>query len=146
MSNRTVFYLAILMFVSIGLLFLNNMKHILEYSRPSIDVFLKHNSVRGIAVEHNKLLYTLNFKQQNQVIDIINRSLKIVELPPIEEKASIDKIIIYQFNDAPDINIEPIGYKDNDLIYSAPQLFATGYLMEISEGELKEILSQTYDH
>lgn len=118
----------------------------MEYSQPSRDIFLKNNDVRGAAVEYHQKLYTLNFEQQNELVDIINRSLKIADLPEIDEKPLIDKIIIYQFNDKPDIIINPIGYKSDDLIYSAPQLYKPGYLMEISEGGLKELLSETYDH
>lgn len=50
------------------------------------------NNIRGVAVEIDGLLYTLNFEQQNALIKRLNEE---VETPPSPD---IKKIIIYQFN------------------------------------------------
>jgi hypothetical protein len=60
---------------------------------------LAYNEVRGMAVESEGVLYTLNFEQQNRVVAALNRKEKI---PNLETCApSMDKLIIYRF-DAPE--------------------------------------------
>lgn len=60
---------------------------------------LAYNDVRGMAIESDGLLYTLNFEQQNRVVAALNRKEGI---PNIETCApSMDKLVIYRFN-APD--------------------------------------------
>jgi hypothetical protein len=111
----------------------------------SSQTYLKHNDVRGIAVKHHDLLYTLNFRQQNDVIDFFNRSVQIREMPTGNRiEIPIQQIIIYLFN-ATDVVLTPIAYLDNNLLYSAPQWNADGYLLDLSDGALKDLLSQTYD-
>ncbi|HEV8051971.1 MAG TPA: hypothetical protein VGP47_05705, partial [Parachlamydiaceae bacterium] len=77
--------------------------------------YLSPNEVRGIAVEHNHKLYTLNFVQQNEFVDIMNRSIpvgmELVEKRKItlKDAPEISKIIVYRFN-APDLEIIPVAY------------------------------------
>lgn len=77
---------------------------------PSLDKtpaapILAYNDVKGMAVESNGLLYTVNFDRQNRIVAAINKN----EQPPVGEicTGTVDKLVIYRFN-APDwvINIK----------------------------------------
>jgi hypothetical protein len=123
-----------------------NMTDILT-GQPSNQTYLKYNDVQGMAISHNRLLYTLNFKQQNTIIDLLNLAVPITEIKPGKRQPpNIEKLTIYQFQGQPPIVLTPIGYDaSQNLIFSAPQWVQNGYLMDLSEGDLKNLLSQTYD-
>ena len=145
MSNRTLVYLTTLVILAMAILLGVNMQSILT-GQPENQTYLRYNDVRGMAVNHNQLLYTLNFKQQNTVIDILNEAIRINEIKPgNRQPPNIEQLIIYQFDNKPDIVITPIAYVDQNLVFSAPLWGEDGFLMELSEGRLKELLSQTYD-
>lgn len=145
MNNRTFVYLTGLVIIGMLVLLALNMTSILT-GQPEGQEFLKYNHVRGMAVDHNQLLYTLNFNQQNRVIDIINRSVRVVGVKPGKrQKPDINKIIVYQFDGKPDLIINPIAYVDDNLVFSVPEWESEGYLMELSEGNLQKLLSKTYD-
>lgn len=55
---------------------------------------LSYHDVRGMAVESNGLLYTLNFEQQNQIIAALNNG----ESFPKMYVPTADKLIIYRFS------------------------------------------------
>jgi hypothetical protein len=124
--------------------------------------YVSPNDVRGVAIEHHQKLYTLNFAQQNELIDILNRSIpvgqELVESRKVEVKDApeVEKIIIYRFN-APDIEIIPVAYvskttsaiKTNNisktsLVYSVPEWNLNGLLEESTSDELHKLLSSTY--
>ena len=146
MSNRTLFFMTALVIVAMAVLFALNMKTITG-GKPDTQKYLKYNEVRGIAVEHNQMLYTLNFKQQNAVIEILNRAVPIAELKEgTRQKTDIQKIVVYQFEKKPDLIITPLTYLNGNLVFTQPEWNKDGYLMEMSSGELQQILSQSYDH
>ncbi len=145
MSNRTLVYLTALVILAMLILLGINMGSILT-GQPEDQTYLRYNDVRGMAVSHNQLLYTLNFKQQNTIIDILNKAVRTDEIKPgNRQNPNIDKLIIYLFDNKPDLVLNPIAYVDQDLIFSVPQWGENGFLMELSEGRLKQLLSQTYD-
>lgn len=145
MNNRTLVILTALVLLSMILLFSINLTNILT-GKPPNQVYLKYNDVRGMATSHNQLLYTLNFQQQNHVIDILNEAVPLKEIQPGQRQTpSIQQIIIYQFQGNPDIVLTPIAYVDQHLIFAAPQWQPDGYLMEHNKGDLHKLLSQTYD-
>jgi hypothetical protein len=146
MSNRTLLFLTALVLIGMITLFALNMQSILT-GQPDDQTYLKYNHVRGAAVSHNEMLYTLNFDQQNELIDILNRSVRVVGVKPGKrKKPEVEQIIVYQFNDQPDLIIKPVAYVDNNLVFSAPAWNPDGYLMEISDGRLHQLLSQSYDN
>ncbi len=57
---------------------------------------LSYNEVRGMAIESDKLIYTLNFEQQNWVIAALNKNEKIPQLKTCAP--TMDKLIVYRFN------------------------------------------------
>lgn len=145
MKNRTLVYLTSIVILGMLTLLALNMTSILT-GKSTSQTYLKHNHVRGMAVKANQLLYTLNFKQQNQVIDILNRSVRVVGVKPGKrQKPDIENIVIYQFDGKPDLIVNPIAYVDKNLVFSVPEWEKEGYLMELSEGSLHNLLSSSYD-
>jgi hypothetical protein len=126
--------------------------------------YISSNDVRGMAVEHHDLLYTLNFEQQNTLVDVFNRSIPVTEamvesrkmtaIPPIAPQ--IQRIILYRFS-GPDIEIRPVAYvaksssvdaepeEQLTFVFSVPAWNPTGLLEEAASDELYRILSKTYD-
>ncbi len=93
MRLRTFTYLAVTTIVlSTVLIFIAFMPKLLHSRKQEI---LSYNDVRGMAIERQGLLYTLNFEQQNRMVAAINHN------DPIK-----NKLIIYRFNH-PDWVIEP---------------------------------------
>lgn len=145
MSNRTLFFLTALVILSMVTLFAFNLTNILT-GQPPNQIYLKYNDVRGMAISHNQMLYTLNFQQQNTIIDILNKAKPINEIKSDKRQPpNIDKLVIYLFEDKPDIVFTPIAYIDKNLVFSIPALVPNGYFMELSEGDLQQLLAQTYD-
>lgn len=145
MSNRTLFYLIISVVVVMGLLFIFNIISMIW--NPNPEVYVSHNDVRGMAVQYHGKLFTLDFKQQNQTIDYLNRALPVSpQAPDSLTKPDIEKIVIYRFLGLPEIEIAPINLDRNgNYIFSAPLISPTSYLQDISQGDLFNLLSQTYD-
>lgn len=126
--------------------------------------FISPNDVRGMAVEHHGLLYTLNFNQQNALIEILNRAIPVTQAEVEARKISNDtpigvkKIIIYQFN-APDIEITSVAYVAKsssiigqknirtNMVFSAPTSWNPphGLLEESAADELQKLLLTTFD-
>lgn len=145
MNNRSLIYMTIAVVIGIAVLLFINLYHTFE-GVPTEETYLKYNSVRGSAVEHDGKLYTLNFDQQNTLIQALNRSVRIKEVPTEGMiKPNFTKIVIYQFNSSPDINIIPIGYVDHNLVFSAPQMVPNENLMDLSRGKLEKLILQTFD-
>lgn len=145
MNNRTLVILTSLVILGMIVLLGLNMKSVLT-GEPEGETYLKYNQVRGMAVTYHKLPYTLNFKEQNQAIDMINRSVRVVGVKPGKrQKPEIDNIIIYQFDGKPDLILYPVAYIDKNLVFSVPQWDTKDYFMELSEGDLHHLITQTYD-
>ena len=145
MSNRTLISFTALVILGMAILLGLNMNQILT-GQPESQTYLNYNEVRGMAISHHQLLYTLNFTQQNKVIGLLNKAVRIAELKATERQPpDFDHLVIYQFNHKPDLIIKPIAYVDQNLIFSVPEWYKDGYLMELSEGDLQQLLSQTYD-
>lgn len=146
MNNRTVLFMTLAVLAGMAILFAINLQGILGGKAPS-QPYLQYNDVRGIAVKHDGKLYTLNFDQQKQLIEMLNQSDKVERLGEgSREAVNFEEIIIYRFESKPDWVVTPITYINNNLFYSMPEWNSKGYLMDVSEGKLKKLISQTYDH
>ncbi len=108
--------------------------------------YITNMDVRGMAVEHKGALYTLNFDQQNRVLPYLNEAIPVskTNFQEINETLSFSKLVIYTFK-GPDIEINPIGYWEDNLVFFAPTWNPSSYLIEISGGQLKSVMAQTYD-
>ncbi len=144
MSNRTLTYLSIAVVACIGLLLVINL--IPSIQGISSGKYLQLNDVRGSAVQHKGLLYTLNFDQQNHLVDWLNHSVAVKsDSYKKDPDMEIEKIVVYLFN-KPDLEIEPIAYSNGNLVFSSPKWNASGLFIDTSNGVLKQMLSETYDH
>lgn len=143
MSNRFILYMTVGVILGIAVLLSINLFYTLQ-GNPIGETYLKYNFVRGAAVEHEGKLYTLNFAQQNAFIQNINKAIQTSDIKSTSDtKPEISKIVVYQFN-GPDIVLTPVNY-DEDILFSAPQLSTTKYLKDISRGQLRTLISQTYN-
>lgn len=146
MSNRTLVFLTALVIGGMLILFTFNISNILT-GQPLPQVYLKYNDVRGMAIiSQNQIAYTLNFKQQNTIIDILNLATPIEDIPPGERQPTrMDKLVIYQFQNKPDIVLTLLTYVNQNLVFSSPNWAPDGYLIESSNGRLKELISESHD-
>lgn len=145
MSNRTLTFLLAVVIVGMCALILLNMTG-LYWNVPS-EKFLSHNNVKGMDIVHSEKHYPLNFKQQNQVINILNRSVKIGHEAYFEgEEGDIewDHLTIYQF-EGPTLEVKPVAFLDRQLLFRVAQWNPEGLLRETGPGNLHPLLSQTYD-
>lgn len=154
MNNRFIFFMTFAVIIGIVVILAMNIAsafgiHQFKYLSP--------NDVRGMAIEHNGLLYTLNFDQQNSLLDLLNQATPInskgAQLETSSTKPNFEKIVIYRFN-APDIEIRPITYsatqshpsKEEALVFSAPAITPHGLMQEAVPNGFKQLISQTFDH
>lgn len=144
MSNRTLGFLTALVILCMIVLFAINLNSILS-GQPINQKYLQYNEVRGMAITRHKVLYTLNFEQQNEIVGILNQAIPINVIEGERTPANIEQLIIYQFQELPDIVLTPIGYVGKDMIFAAPQWTPNGYLKELSEGTLQKLLTESYD-
>lgn len=108
--------------------------------------YLTLNGVQGVEIFHKNIPYTLNFDQQNILINEINKA-EAIGLELIKAKRTaipFDKIVVYQFN-KPTITLTPINVVDQNIIFKAPEWNKNGYIQEQSGGELLNMLSKTFD-
>lgn len=123
--------------------------------------YISPNDVRGMAVEHDNNLYTLNFEQQKEFLEILNRSIPVgKELVDkrkvqIEHAPEVQKIIIYRFN-ASDLEMIPTAFVSKStsvmpnaaekisLVYSVPEWDKNGLFEESTTDDLIKLLSSTY--
>lgn len=110
------------------------------------DPFLTNNGVKGVEIFHDNLPYTLNFDQQNFLIDVLNRSERIGDELIKKDVTQIPftKIIVYQF-EKPSVILTPVTLVEKNLIFAVPDWNPNGYIKENSGGDLLKMLSLTFD-
>lgn len=142
MNNRTLIYMTSLVVACMAALLFINLIPIFWPSKA--EKYLSLKDVRGIDIEHHQIPYTLNFEQQNGLIEMLNMSIPIGFTIKKENELNIEKITIYRFG-KPDLTIIPYGYEKDNLIFSIPDWNPDGLMQDISQGKLKQLLSKTYD-
>lgn len=145
MSPRTITALIVLFFVATGVLFFLNFMEI--YAVKADEKYIAFNDIRGMAIFHSDKPYTLNFEQQTESVRYLNEAKTVdkMEISPNTSPLNISRIVIYRFGKQMDIDITPIAYLNDELVFSAPLWEKEKYLKENSRGKLKKLLSQTYD-
>lgn len=145
MDNRMLIPLTILCVAGFLVLLVLRFIPATNVTAPN-NAYIKNMDVRGMAIEHKGAMYTLNFDQQNSVLSHLNEAIPVskTNFQQINETLPFSKLVIYTFN-GPDVEINPIGYWEDNLVFFAPAWNASSYLIEISGGQLREVLSQTYD-
>ncbi len=161
MSNRITLGMTIAVLGGFAIILLMNIAALMGFIPAK---YISPNDVRGMAVEHDHVLYTLNFAQQNTLIDIFNRTIpvspEVVETrkTTMKQSSGVQKIIIYRFN-APDIEIRPVAYVKKsssamtqtdqghgNIVFSVPEWNRDGLLEEAASDETHNLLLTTYDH
>lgn len=159
MANKTLYWLTGLLLGSVLILILINMSAL--FFPSNLKRMLPRDNVRGMAVEYKDKLWTLNFEQQNAIVDIVNSSMPIEKPSPIEGgKPPINKIVVYRFNGS-DLEIIPLGYIKDSLEFSMTDTESESvekntelkpttspkvkYFREIAPSNIQKILSSAID-
>ncbi len=118
-----------------------------QFLTPTKEGRLSLNEIRGMAIEHNRTLYTLNLAQQMEVAAILNEAIPTTFKHSSGEDSpkNIQTLYIYRFDHSPTLEIIPLGYVNNQLVFTVPAWNPEGEWIETSNGKLKEILSHSYD-
>lgn len=141
-GTRWLLILTFVLVAAVGVLVLRGVLELVPVAIQTerIDIV----DVQGSAVEHSGELYTLNFEQQNLVVGTLSTAIPFEgEIAPIE-RLEISHIVIYPFDSRP-IMIDILGQDENELVFLAPQWAGSMPLKETSDGQLLELLLQTYD-
>lgn len=98
--------------------------------------------VRSISVVQKGVPYTLNAEQQRIATNAIQRAeeVKKSDYPTVKGPFNFEKIIIQRFNST-DLEITPVQFKENELVFSAPTLNPDVYYIELSGGALQKVLN-----
>lgn len=152
MKNSTIISMtALVVLAMLTLLALNF--HPISFSRvttadttPNTAEWISNGEIRGMAVIHKGIPFTLNFDEQQIAQDAIMRavSVKTSDYPQIKGPFDFDKLIIYRFH-APDVELIPIQFSDLNLVFSMPMLNRDKYYMELSGGSFKDMISKSFD-
>lgn len=151
MSNRLITYMSILVIIGMGILFLINffpgaLSFPQLFQSAALEKFIKPNDVEGVEIIHDQKPYVLNFSQQNHLLELLNLATPTnIKPPEVAQDMDIQKIVIHRLHGAP-IEITPLAYINNELLFSAPAWRSDGLLKDMSAGEMKTLLSHTYDH
>lgn len=159
MKSRMTFYMILTVIAGFGIIILMNGITMLGIAPAK---YISPSEVRGMAVQHDKLLYTLNFEQQNALVEIFNRAIPVTQADIDARKTEapkvvdVPKIIIYRFN-APNIVIEPVAFvakkyfvdgfssQRYNLVFSVPEWNPKGLLEEAAQDQMAALLAKTYD-
>ncbi|MGK5594940.1 MAG: hypothetical protein ACSNEK_06245 [Parachlamydiaceae bacterium] len=113
---------------------------------PENHLHISPSNVQGAAVVFQQKPYTLNFEQQNQLIDILNRAVLVQkkDYAHVDRSFTFDQIVIYSFNGS-NVEITPIDIIDQNMVFSIPLWSQDYYFMELSAGALKNLIQHSHD-
>jgi hypothetical protein len=140
MKSSTISILIAVMIGAIGILLLVNFFSMV--AEPPKERFIAPGEVKGITVTFDGKEVSPNFKQQTEILAILNQSVRLKPdvFPTGDiEKLPYTKITILRF-DQPDIEIEPIHVVNNQLIFSCKEWNPEGLLREVGPGNLNALL------
>lgn len=145
MKNISPIYLVLIAILAVGALFYVNIGS--KINSEESHRYLSPNLVEGIDVEHNGLLYPLNFKQQLELIAILNRcspaDLDIL-LQSSETVFGYQRLLIRQFT-GKQIEIIPVGLVDGRLLFRAEVWNPGGLILESAPPRASQLLNETFD-
>lgn len=155
MNSRVMIYLIIAVIACIAVLIGMNVAGAFGLMPAK---YVTPNEVKGVSIEHNDKMYTLNFEQQRKVVDILNRTIKVnpEEAQKVNHTLPIEvtKIVLYKFN-GDDVNVQIVGYIGNDsknptdrivtMVFSIPQWNKSSLLEESFPNEMLKVLSTSFD-
>lgn len=118
-------------------------KHFVSFmssEEKSVERRLDPNWVRGAAVMSGEIPYTLNFDQENTLINIINQSEPHTDAAA-QVKFPLSKIVIYRFAKEPEIEIIAKGAVGSRIVYQAEPISKGVFLIEKEEGSLRKLIN-----
>lgn len=140
MTNNTMIFLTSLALVAMGALLVLNLAPNIA-SRVTVQA-IPPLMVRSISVIQKGVPYTMNAEQQKITTSAIQRAeeVKKADYPQVKGPFNFEKLVIQRFNSG-DLEIFPIQYKENELVFSAPTLSQEVYYIELSGGALQKVLN-----
>lgn len=144
MKNTTIITMVVLVLIaSLTLLMINflpsHFPEKVDLSKKSLPIL----DPRGMAVVHNNIPYTLDYEQQNAVVAALSRAVEVTRQDFHRGTMDFEKIIVYRFNE-PDLELFPVEYSDQNLIFSVPAIAPNSYFMELTLGELKNLINSSF--
>lgn len=141
MSRTTLIFFSCLVAICAVVLLVMNFAPSLTSLPTSTPPIFPLEQVKGMAVVHNDLPYTLNFDQQKIASGALLRAAIVKKTDyPTKSALNFQKIIFYRF-DGPDVEVTPIQMKESNLVFS----IGNEYYMELSAGELRDTINQSFD-
>jgi CBS domain-containing protein len=144
--DRTRLYL-IIGLVAIGAALLLNLLPV-EDRRTPVGEIITNGDVRGAALIYAGKPYTLNFKQQEEFVNWMNRAVPVTH-PEIQggiTDPDFEKVVVYRFNDKPNLTLKPVGYlKTGNLVFTIEEDQNKGFYLDTSQGQMKKLLTQIHE-
>lgn len=128
-----------------GIIILSSIFNLIAiFWNPYPETYISRNQIRGMAIQHQGILYTLNFSQQNEVAIILNQSIPISQEETDRKhmfsgSAVFEKLIIYHFNGS-SIELIPKGILESSYVFSISEWDKNNFFMEQSHGRLQDVL------
>ena len=144
MSNRTLLILTVIVIIGMGVILALNVMPVFFQDAPP--KYLTPGEIQGSAAQAGNAFYTLNFEQQNALIDAINASSKVETAQEGRKDTSfaIEKIDLYFFT-GKTLSLKLSTTTDNELLFSADEPPMEGIFKENTKGALKKLLNQAID-
>lgn len=143
MNARNAIYATVIIIVLVGLLLLRSSVQIIPENR--MNTLLQPNDIRGMEVVYKGLPYTLNFDQQQEMLELINRCIPVTKISASPSLLpSFKKIVIYFFG-KPTIELNQADFTENEFYFQAPGLSADGFLMDVSGGRMFQLVESAHD-
>jgi len=104
---------------------------------------LDPKEVRGVAVEKEGKIFTLNLKQQTEVLGYINSLLPVDKKDYVnaQQKFNFSRLIVYRF-DKPDAILIPIALQNKGIVFDVPLLNSSSYMFDPSGGKMQALLEK----
>lgn len=143
MKNSFLIALIIAVVAGIALLFVMQFSSYFDTGHQRFT----YSDIRGAAVYYKDKPYTLNFDQEAELLEAVNRTVPIVSASfefPGKSTLPLSKIAIYLFN-GNTIELFPRYDAGEEIIFEAPALAQGTFLKDTSGGSLRTMLLGTFD-
>ena len=107
---------------------------------PAGTLALVPADIKGMSIESQGRVFTLNQKQQADALSFINRMRPVDKKDyPNRSKFDFSRLIIYLF-DKPEVSLVPITFSEQNLVFDIPSLNSSSYYLEMSGGEFYSLI------
>lgn len=102
--------------------------------------------LKGSAIFHKNTPYTLNFDQQQILIEYLNRAAKVKKSDFTIETSTFpyERIVLYRFEGG-NIELIPVMLKEKNIVFNIPKISEDSYFLEMSGGQLANVLNGAFD-